>query len=122
MRESIANSDDTWEDQLVVGFHRLARAQRRLPNESGREIFEQWEDRLKAFHMLLLDRCGSSWLLGFCSSLMDEAVRYRNLSMNSNPGKLRRDEGGRPDLTAAAKKLGITEEQLRAALPPPPRQ
>ena len=41
--------------------------------------------------MLLLDRCGSSWLLGFCSTLMDQAVRYRNLSMNSNPSKLRRE-------------------------------
>jgi GntR family carbon starvation induced transcriptional regulator len=91
MRKSIANGDETWEDQLVVAFHRLARTQRRLPNESAREISEEWEGRHKAFHMLLLDRCGSSWLLGFCSSLMDQAVRYRNLSMNSNPGKLRRD-------------------------------
>ena len=91
LRESIANGDDNWEDQLVVGFHRLARAERRLPIESGTEISEQWEDRHKVFHMLLLDRCPSSWLLGFCSSLMDQAVRYRNLSMNSNPGKLRRN-------------------------------
>lgn len=91
LRESMANGDDTWEDQLVVGFHRLARTQRRMPNESGPEISEQWEDSHKAFHMLLLDRCGSSWLLGFCSSLMDQAVRYRNLSMNSNPSKQRRE-------------------------------
>lgn len=90
LRESIANGDDTWEDQLVVGYHRLARTQRRLPKESGREMSEQWEDRHKAFHMLLLDRCGSSWLLGFCSSLMDQAVRYRNISMNRNPSKQRR--------------------------------
>lgn len=91
LRESMANGDDAWEDQLVVGFHRLARTQRRLPNEAGRELSQQWEDWHKEFHMLLLDRCGSSWLLGFCSSLMDQAVRYRNLSMNSNPSKQRRD-------------------------------
>lgn len=91
LRESMANGDDAWEDQLVVGFHRLARTQRRLPKESGPEISEQWEDRHKAFHMLLLDRCGSSWLLDFCSSLMDQAVRYRNISMNSNPSKQRRE-------------------------------
>ena len=41
--------------------------------------------------MLLLDRCGSAWLLGFCSTLMDQAVRYRNLSMNTNPSRLRRE-------------------------------
>ena len=91
LRESMANGDDAWEDQLVVGFHHLARTQRRLPDEAGRELSEQWEDRHKAFHMLLLDRCGSSWLLGFCSTLMDQAVRYRNLSMNSNPSKQRRE-------------------------------
>lgn len=91
LRESMANGDDNWEDQLVLGFHQLARTHRRLPNEAGRAIFQQWEDRHKAFHMLLLDRCGSSWLLGFCSSLMDQAVRYRNLSMNSTPSKQRRE-------------------------------
>jgi DNA-binding GntR family transcriptional regulator len=91
LRESMANGDDAWEDQLVVGFHRLARTQRRLPTEAGREISEQWEERHKAFHTLLLDRCESSLLLGFCSGLMDQAVRYRNLSMNSNPSKLRRE-------------------------------
>jgi DNA-binding GntR family transcriptional regulator len=91
LRESMNNGDETWEDELVVSFHRLARTQRRLPEESGREISEEWEERHKAFHMLLLDRCGSAWLLGFCSTLMDQAVRYRNLSMNSNPSKQRRE-------------------------------
>ena len=49
-----------------------------LPGRHG----DEWEERHKEFHMLLLDRCGSSLLLGFCSSLMDQAVSYRNLSMN----------------------------------------
>jgi DNA-binding GntR family transcriptional regulator len=91
LRESMRNGDDSWEDELVVSFHRFSRTQRRLPEEAGREISEQWEKRHKDFHMLLLDRCGSSWLLGFCSTLMDQAVRYRNLSMNTNPNKQRRE-------------------------------
>ncbi len=91
LRESMAHGDDTWEDELALSFHQFARTQRRLPEEAGREISEEWEDRHKAFHMLLLDRCGSSWLLGFCSNLMDQAVRYRNLSMNSNPSIQRRE-------------------------------
>ena len=89
LRESIANADDVWEDELVVSFHRFARTQRRIPEVSRREISEQWEERHKGFHMLLLDRCGSTWLLSFCSNLMDQAVRYRNLSMNSTPIKQR---------------------------------
>jgi len=91
LRESIKNGDEAWEEALVVSYHRLARTHRRLPEDAGREVSEEWETRHKAFHMLLLDRCGSEWLLGFCSSLMDQSVRYRNLSMNLTPSKQRRE-------------------------------
>lgn len=91
LRESIGNGDEDWEDALVVSCHRLARTQRLLPPGAGRDISDQWEARHKEFHMLLIERCGSSWLLGFCSSLMDQAVRYRNLSMNSNSSQPRRE-------------------------------
>jgi DNA-binding GntR family transcriptional regulator len=91
LTESMKNRDDAWEEQLVVSFHRLARTQRQLPDDSSRETSEEWEARHKDFHMLLLNRCGSSWLLDFCSTLMDQAVRYRNLSMNTNPNKQRRE-------------------------------
>lgn len=91
LRQSIANIDEQLEEELIVAFHRLARTQRRIPQEAERDLSEEWERLHKDFHMLLLDRCGSSLLLGFCSNLMDQAVRYRNLSMNSNPSKLRRE-------------------------------
>jgi len=91
LRQSIANIDEALEEELVVSFHRLARTQRRIPKEAEKDLSEEWERLHKNFHMLLLDRCGSSLLLGFCSNLMDQAVRYRNLSMNSNPSKLRRE-------------------------------
>lgn len=91
LSESIANANEEWEEQLVISYHRLARTQRRLPPEAGRELSEEWELRHKEFHLLLLDRCGSSWLLGFCSTMMDQAVRYRSLSMNVHPSMLRRE-------------------------------
>jgi GntR family carbon starvation induced transcriptional regulator len=91
LTHSMQNADEAWEEALVVSCHRLARTHRLLPADAGREISEEWEVRHKAFHLLLLDRCGSSWLLGFCSTLMDQAVRYRNLSMNTNPSRLRRE-------------------------------
>lgn len=91
LEQSMRNADEAWEEALVVSYHRLARTHRLLPADAGREISEEWEVRHKAFHLLLLDRCGSSWLLGFCSTLMDQAVRYRNLSMNTNPSRLRRE-------------------------------
>jgi DNA-binding GntR family transcriptional regulator len=91
LREAIRNGDDDWEEQLVLAYHRLARTNRRMPAEAGREISEEWEQRHKEFHLLLLDRCGSGWLLGFCSTMMDQAVRYRSLSMNVHPSLLRRE-------------------------------
>lgn len=92
LRESIAHLDEELEEALVLAFHRLARIQRQIPQYNAPpDQSEEWEQRHKAFHMLLLDRCGSSHLLGFCSSLMDQSVRYRSLSMNTNPSKQRRE-------------------------------
>lgn len=91
LRELIRNATEDWEEQLVLAYHRLARTHRRLPAEAGRELSEEWELRHKEFHMLLLDRCGSGWLLGFCSTMMDQAVRYRSLSMNVHPSIQRRE-------------------------------
>ena len=91
LRESIQRGDEAWEEQLVLSYHRLARTQRRMPSEAGRELPEEWELRHKEFHLLLLARCGSGWLLGFCSTMMDQAVRYRSLSMNVHPSLLRRE-------------------------------
>lgn len=91
LRESILRGDEAWEEQLVLSYHRLARTHRRMPADAGRELSEEWELRHKEFHMLLLDGCGSSWLLGFCSTMMDQAVRYRSLSMNVHPSLQRRE-------------------------------
>ncbi|MGP3698481.1 GntR family transcriptional regulator [Rhodobacter sp. NSM] len=91
LRESIPRGDLDWEENLVLAYHRLARTNRRMPAEEGRDLAEEWEHFHKAFHMLLLDRCGSTWLLGFCSTMMDQAVRYRSLSMNFHPNIQRRE-------------------------------
>jgi DNA-binding GntR family transcriptional regulator len=91
LRESVANASEEWEEQLVLSYHRLARTQRRLPAEAGPVVSEEWEARHKEFHLRLLGRCGSEWLLGFCATMMDQAVRYRSLSMNIHPSRLRRE-------------------------------
>lgn len=92
LRASIERGNDAWEERLVLSYHRLARTNRMLPPEAGRErISDEWEPRHREFHLALLDACGSRWLLGFCSTMMDHAVRYRNVSMNAQPGTPRRE-------------------------------
>lgn len=131
LTESLKNADEAWEEALLVSFHRLARTQRRLPEDGSREASEEWEARHKDFHLLLLEKCGSSWLLGFCSMLMDQSVRYRNLSMNTNPNQQRREGAAAEhraildavldrDADLAAKLLGqhyrITLDSLRTVI------
>lgn len=91
LQESIANADEAWEEALVVSFHRLSRTSRQLMPDDGREVSEEWDIRHKEFHMRLLDRCGSSWLLGFCATMIDQAARYRNISMNIHSSQARRE-------------------------------
>ena len=53
--------------------------------EESRELLEKTDDyddferRHKAFHMALLSACGRPRLLALCSSLFDQAERYRRL-------------------------------------------
>ena len=64
--------------------------------------------------MLLLDRCGVRRGFSiFCSTLMDQAVRYRNLSMNTNPNKQRR-EGASAEHKARSSTRLLDHDTVRA--------
>jgi GntR family carbon starvation induced transcriptional regulator len=80
--ESIRAANEEYEERLIVTFHRLERTQRLVEADEGEKLNQKWETLHKNYHMQLISRCGSSWLLGFCSSMMDQSVRYRNLSVN----------------------------------------
>ncbi|MEL7344006.1 MAG: GntR family transcriptional regulator, partial [Pseudomonadota bacterium] len=69
IRQSIAHADTAWEDRLVLAHHRMAK--------TPRDVTPEFEARHKAFHMALLDNCGSPILLKFCSQLYDLNIRYR---------------------------------------------
>ena len=91
LRDSIVNGTDEWEDELVLSFHRLARVSRNMTADSPDQHLDQWDVKHKEFHMQLIAKCGSRWLLEFCSSMMDQAVRYRNISMNISSSSARRE-------------------------------
>lgn len=91
LEETLIHADEAWEEALIVSFHRLVRTSRRLQPDAGREISNEWDARHQEFHMQLIARCGSDWLTGFCSTMMDQAVRYRNVSMNIHSSQARRE-------------------------------
>lgn len=89
IRESIKNGDLAWEETIVVAFHRLSRTPSYLgdvPLEVNRN--PEWNRHHLAFHMSLVDSCGSEWLKGFCRTLSYASDRYRALTrQKGNPAK-----------------------------------
>ncbi|MEM9222567.1 MAG: FCD domain-containing protein [Pseudomonadota bacterium] len=71
LRDSLANADETWEDALIVAFHRLDRAER---------SHSTWETHHRRFHGALLAACTSTTTLAYCGELYDRAIRYRRIA------------------------------------------
>jgi DNA-binding GntR family transcriptional regulator len=82
LRESIAHGGQDWEDRVILAYHRLARTERLQDGADSAPVNPDWEVRHHEFHLALLSACGSSWMMQFCRTMMDQAVRYRNLSVN----------------------------------------
>jgi DNA-binding GntR family transcriptional regulator len=80
IEESMRHRSVEWEEAVILGYHRLARTPFRL--EEANTPNPVWEERHRAFHLALLSGCGSSWLIDFCAMMMDQSVRYRNVSSN----------------------------------------
>ncbi|WP_167498604.1 MULTISPECIES: GntR family transcriptional regulator [unclassified Mesorhizobium] len=113
LRESIAHRTAEWEEQLVLALHRLARAERRLPEDPTTNNPE-WEKLHRAFHRALIAACGSHWLIGFCDQLSDQASRYRLISQNA-PGT-GRDEIGEHRIIAERMLDGDADGAVEALL------
>ena len=111
LRESIANRTGEWEEQLVLALHRLARAQRRLPEDPSSNNPE-WEKLHRAFHRALIAGCRSHWLTGFCDQLSDQASRYRLISQDGGE----RDEIGEHRLIAERAVEGDADGAVEALL------
>jgi GntR family carbon starvation induced transcriptional regulator len=75
LRESIANGDAAWEENIVLALHRLSRVSSD-PNAPDEEVIQR-EKLHRVFHRSLLAACESRWLLDFAEMLFDCADRYR---------------------------------------------
>jgi len=80
LRKCMANSDAGWEERVVLALHRLSKVPRSLSAVRYDEN-PAWEKLHRAFHMTLIEHCGSRWLLAFCEQLYDQAYRYRQLAV-----------------------------------------
>jgi DNA-binding GntR family transcriptional regulator len=77
---AIALGDVDWEARLVAAAHRLSRTPERDRNDPARSN-EDWAEAHSAFHLALVDGCGSPWLLHLHALLYAQSERYRRLSV-----------------------------------------
>lgn len=82
VRQSIAKGDQSWEEGVVLAYHRLSRIPRYVSDEDKAKTAYSpaWELAHRAFHTSLIAACGSHWLIGFCEQMFDAATCYRHLS------------------------------------------
>ena len=82
LRQSIALGDEVWEGELVAAFHLLSKAEERLSDSADRD---EWEERNRVFHEVLISACPSRWIKHFIAILYHQAERYRRLSLSRHP-------------------------------------
>lgn len=78
LRQSLALGDDAWEGDLIAAFHRLSKAEEKLSESNNRE---EWEERNRVFHEVLIAACPSHWIKHFLAILYHQTERYRRLSL-----------------------------------------
>lgn len=78
LRQSMARGDDAWEGELIAAFHRLSKAEEKLGDNEHRE---EWEERNRVFHEVLIAACPSHWIKHFLAILHHQTERYRRLSL-----------------------------------------
>lgn len=83
LKEAIRRGDETWEEELLLSFHRLQRRER-VGNGPGSE---EWDALHRQFHTALISACASKYLISSCELLFDQAERYRNFSRRSTSNR-----------------------------------
>jgi GntR family carbon starvation induced transcriptional regulator len=79
LRNSIRDGDAAWEERVVMSCHRLSRTPR-YPDGLDAPRNPLWYTAHRAFHLSLIDMCGSEWLKSFSLTLFDAIERYRAIS------------------------------------------
>jgi DNA-binding GntR family transcriptional regulator len=70
---------------VLAAHHRLAGTPMLEPGSAA--LTDAWTEAHRDFHRILVEACGSAWLLRFRDVLSDQAERYRRLSIRQDPGR-----------------------------------
>jgi DNA-binding GntR family transcriptional regulator len=85
LRLAIERGDLAWESRVLAAHHRLAGTPMLEPGTTA--LTDAWSAAHRDFHRVLVEACGSAWLLRFRDVLSDQTERYRRLSARKKPGR-----------------------------------
>jgi GntR family transcriptional regulator, carbon starvation induced regulator len=80
IEQSVRLGDEAWRQKVRATYEAFARVHD-AEGKPDRQDPHTWAARHRAFHNVLLEACGSTWLLRFVDMLADHSERYRMLSM-----------------------------------------
>lgn len=81
LSESIKNGNDEWESRLMGAYHFLSKTEEVIGGDGM--LGQDWEERHRDYHSVLVHACGSRWLLNLRTLLYDQSDRYRRLSLQA---------------------------------------
>jgi DNA-binding GntR family transcriptional regulator len=79
LEKSILLGDDLWEAEIVATHYKLDKIERNLP-DGPIALNASWVELHREFHFAILSACNSTRLKQWCTSLFDQAERYRQYS------------------------------------------
>lgn len=75
LRYSILQGDDQWESNVIATYHRLAKYEEKISNNTRN--YQEWEIRHRDFNKALISGCRLDNLLRIHAQLYDLTERYR---------------------------------------------
>lgn len=92
VRASMAYADPTWEETLILAFHRV-RALPRYTVIDGEETFNLvWEAAHGRFHHALVNGCRSTWIVNVCDQMTQAMNYYRHYARQPDTVRAQRSD------------------------------
>lgn len=81
IRRSTTNGDEAWKDLVQKSFDEMVERAGPEPSALDSIAYDRYEVAHSAFHRVLLQECGSQWLIRLTMMLSDQCTRFRRLSL-----------------------------------------
>jgi DNA-binding GntR family transcriptional regulator len=112
LRRAIERGDLAWESRVLAAHHCLANTPMLVADSAV--LTDAWTEAHREFHRVLVEPCGSTWLLRFRDVLSDQCERYRRWSIRNQPDRDVAGEHRRLAEAVLARDAGRAVQELAA--------